>query len=129
MLEEMMDASTKDLRREQRARSQMMPQVFTPEHLPSLSCSLVARKRCLVDITTKESRREDRQLMRLLKLPRRQLPPEAGLTFPERHPQRRGVPRSQKIAPSLDLAVGLCLGLYGGPRGWAFSHERGTPER
>ena len=94
MLEEMMDASTKDLRREQRARSQMMPQVFTPEHLPILSCSLVARKQCLVDITTKESRREDRQLIRLLKLTRRQLLPEAGLTFPERNPQRTGVPRS-----------------------------------
>jgi len=27
-----------------------------------------------------------------------------------------GVPRSQETTPSLDPAVGLCLGSYGGPR-------------
>ena len=30
---------------------------------------------------------------------------------------RIGVPRSQENAPPCDLTVGLCLGLYGGPRG------------
>ena len=31
-------------------------------------------------------------------------------------------------SPPQDPAVGLCPGPYGGPGGWAFSHERGTPE-
>jgi len=33
----------------------------------------------------------------------------------------------KKTPPPQDPTVGLCLGPYGGPRGWAFSYERGTP--
>ena len=29
--------------------------------------------------------------------------------------------------PPLGPTVGLCLGPYGGPMGWEFSYERGTP--
>ena len=38
-----------------------------------------------------------------------------------------GVPRSQETASRWDPTVGLCLGPYGGPRGWAFSYERVIP--
>jgi hypothetical protein len=38
-----------------------------------------------------------------------------------------GVPRSQKNVPPQDPTVALRLGPYGGPKGWAVSHERGTP--
>ena len=39
------------------------------------------------------------------------------------------VPRSEEDAPTQDPAVGLCLGPYGGTRGWAFAYEPGTPVR
>ena len=38
-----------------------------------------------------------------------------------------GVPRSRNNAFPKDLTVGPCLEAYGGPRGGAFSYERGTP--
>jgi len=38
-----------------------------------------------------------------------------------------GVPGSCNNAFPEDPTVGLCLGAYGGPRGGAFSYERGTP--
>ena len=38
-----------------------------------------------------------------------------------------GVPRAQQTASPQDPTAGLCLGPYGGPRGWAVSYERGTP--
>ena len=38
-----------------------------------------------------------------------------------------GIPRVLEIATPWDPAVGPCLGSYGGPRGGAFSYERGTP--
>ena len=38
-----------------------------------------------------------------------------------------GVPRSLKNSTPWDTTVGPRLGSYGGPRGWAFSYERGTP--
>ena len=38
-----------------------------------------------------------------------------------------GVPLSWENAPPEDSTVVLCPGPYGGPRGWAFSYERGTP--
>jgi hypothetical protein len=50
----------------------------------------------------------------------------------------RGYPRLRDQTPEkgrsrwtfmekLGSTVGLCLGPYGGPRGWAVSYERGTP--
>ena len=33
----------------------------------------------------------------------------------------------KKTPPPRTLPVGLCLGPYSGPRGWAFSRERGAP--
>ena len=39
----------------------------------------------------------------------------------------RGASLIRQYAPSQDPSVGLCLGPYGGPRGWAVSYERGTP--
>ena len=41
--------------------------------------------------------------------------------------QATGVPRSLENAPPKDPTLGLSLWPYGGPRGWAFSYERGTP--
>jgi hypothetical protein len=38
-----------------------------------------------------------------------------------------GVPHLQEIATPYDPTECLCLGSYGGPRGWAFSYKRGTP--
>jgi hypothetical protein len=38
-----------------------------------------------------------------------------------------GVPCSYENAFPEDPTVGLCLGPYAGPRGRAFSYERGTP--
>ena len=33
----------------------------------------------------------------------------------------------EKTPPPQDPTVGVCLGPCGGPRGWMFSYERGTP--
>ena len=38
-----------------------------------------------------------------------------------------GVPRSRENDTPQDPTVGLCLWPCGGPRGWAFSSDRGTP--
>ena len=38
-----------------------------------------------------------------------------------------GLPRSSETPPSWENTVGLDLGSYGGPRGGAFSYERGAP--
>ena len=38
-----------------------------------------------------------------------------------------GVPRSEETAPPQDPTVGLCLGPYGGTRGYGFFYERGAP--
>ena len=38
-----------------------------------------------------------------------------------------GAPRSQQNTTPQEPPVGICPGPYGGPRGGAFSDERGTP--
>ena len=38
-------------------------------------------------------------------------------------------PLYDHLFPSFRDIFDLCLGPYGGPRGWAFSYERGTPVR
>jgi len=49
------------------------------------------------------------------------LPPTPSTLYPT------GVPHLQENAPPRDPTVGLCLGSWGGPRGWAFCYWRGTP--